>query len=280
MELTMRAEHRHELKTNELAELIGEVPIWVKQHLRTIIYVSAVVVFVAGYYVYYRYQTTVVARREQANLTSFMAQLPMQKMQIARAQVEGEDASFALSQMANSLQNIAGETKQDAVAALAIIKEAEILRTELHFRVGTLSQQDLVNQLTRAKAEYTKAIDIYLKRNPDPTLSAMAKFGLGLCEEELGNSEQARKIYNEVATSGEYEGTPAAAAAKRRLAVMNYFNQTISLKPAPKPPVAVSQQQNAGAQLQPTPPAEAGQTPSTIPQVELAPEANTQGLIP
>ncbi|MCJ7728616.1 MAG: hypothetical protein MUO27_01860, partial [Sedimentisphaerales bacterium] len=61
----MRAEHRHELKTNELAEWLNNLPIWAKQNLRIIIYVSAVVVIVAVSYLYHRYQKTVVAGREQ-----------------------------------------------------------------------------------------------------------------------------------------------------------------------------------------------------------------------
>jgi tetratricopeptide (TPR) repeat protein len=230
----MRAEHRHELKTNELAEWLGNLPIWAKQNLRMIIYASAVVVIVAASYLYHRYQKTVVAGREQTAMTGLLAyQLPEQKRQIANTQAQGMDVSYMLLQMANDLDGIAGNTKEDAVAAMVLIKEAEILRTELQFRPGTVSQQDLTNQINQAKENYTKALDTYLKRSPNRSLEALANLGLGLCEEELGDFDQARKIYNEVAANAAFEGTTAAAAAKQRLTSMDFFKQKLVLKPAP-----------------------------------------------
>ena len=44
----MKSEHRHELKTNELAEWIAHLPQWTRENLRTIIYVSVVAVLVIG----------------------------------------------------------------------------------------------------------------------------------------------------------------------------------------------------------------------------------------
>ena len=264
MELIMRAEHRHELKTNELAEWIGSLPEWAKQHQRTIFYVSLVVVVGAAYYFYYQYQNKVVAKREQGALTNLIAQIPMQKEQIARVQSAGQDRSFELLQMASALENIANESKQDTIAALAFIKEAEILRSELHLRFGVINPQDFANQTNRAKEIYQKVLDTYLKRTPDASLEAMAKLGLGLCDEDVGNLEQARKIYEEVATGPAYEGTTAAAAAKQRLQKMDFFTRKLVLKNEPAPARSNAQlfQQEAN---QPA-------------QVGAAVEANAQGL--
>ena len=52
----MKSEHRHELKTNELAEWLGNFPQWAKENLRMIIYVTVVIVAVAGVYVWNNYQ--------------------------------------------------------------------------------------------------------------------------------------------------------------------------------------------------------------------------------
>ncbi len=249
----MRAEHRHELKTNELAEWLGNLPIWAKQNLRMIIYVSAVVVIIALSYLYHRYQKTVVAKREQTAATGLMAQLPQQKAQIAQAQAQGVDVSYMLLQMADDLDNIAGNTKEDAVAAMTLIKEAEILRTELHFRLGTVSQQDLATQINRAKENYTKAINTYLKRSPNRSLEALANLGLGLCEEELGNFEEARKLYDEVATGAAFEGTTAAAAAKQRLTSMDFFKQKLVLEPAPAAAAESPAPPAGGTEIQPAP---------------------------
>jgi tetratricopeptide (TPR) repeat protein len=236
----MRAEHRHELKQNALAEWLFSLPDLAMQNLRTISYVSAVVVIVVAYIIWYRYQKTVVTAREQNAITSLLSQLPQQKAQIAQAQAQGMDVSYTLVQMANELDSIAGSSKKDAVAALALIKNAEILRTELHFRLGAISQQDLTNQVNRAKENYTKALDV-LKRSPNKTLEAMAKLGLGLCEEEIGNFDQAKVLYNEIATATQYQGTTPAAAAKRRLETMDLFKQKIVLQPEPKAAPAVTE---------------------------------------
>ena len=189
----MKAEHRHELKTNELAVWLGNLPAWANQNLRTIIYVTVVVVLVLASFFYYRYQKTVVAAREQGNLTTLLSQLPQQKAYIAQKQMRGEDNAFTLLNLTDGFDSIAKSASSDAVAAMALIKNAEIMRTELQFRFGSVSQQDIATQIGKAKENYTKALDIYLKRSPNPPLEAIAKVGLGLCEEELGNPDASEK---------------------------------------------------------------------------------------
>ena len=230
----MKAEHRHELKTNELAEWLGNLPNWANQNLKTVIYVLVVVVIVLASSFYYRYQKTSVAEREQNNLTAIVSHLPQQKAFIAQKQIENQDNAYMLFQLTDELDSIAKNTSNDAIAATALIKSAEVLRTELHFRFGAVSQQDITTQIGKAKDYYTKALDTYLKRSPNPTLEAVAKNGLGLCEEELGNPDAARKLYQEVATGAAYEGTAPVAAAKQRLVAMDSFPEKIVLKPMPK----------------------------------------------
>ena len=248
----MKAEHRHELKTNELAAWLGNLPVWANQNLRTIIYVTVVVVLVLASFFYYRYQKTVVAAREQGNLTTLLSQLPQQKAFIAQKQMKGEDNSFTLLNLTDGLDSIAKSASSDAVAAMALIKNAEIMRTELQLRFGSISQQDIATQIGKAKENYTKALDTYLKRSPNTSLEALAKIGLGLCEEELGNPDGARKLYQEVATGAAFEGTVPAAAAKQRLVAMDSFTEKLVLKPMPRPKiqmqVPVVREPNAPAQ--------------------------------
>jgi hypothetical protein len=247
----MKAEHRHELKTNDLALWLNNLPTWASQNLRVILYVSVVVVLVLASSIYYRYQKTVVAVREQENLTTLLSQLPQQKAYVAQRQSQGDDNAFMLLSMIDGLDSIAKTSSNDAVVAIALIKEAEILRTELQMRFGTVSQQDVATPINKAKDLYSKALT-RLGRNPNPTLEAIAKTGLGLCEEELGNPDAARKLYQEVATGAAYEGTAPAAAAKQRLAAMDSFTEKLVLKSMPKakmqmqPPVV--REPNAPAQ--------------------------------
>ncbi|GAI87402.1 unnamed protein product, partial [marine sediment metagenome] len=62
-----------------------------------------------------------------------------------------------------------------------------------------------------------------------------AKFGLGLCEEELGNFVEARQIYSDIAANSDFEATTAAAAAKRRLNTMAGYQQKVVFKKSSEP---------------------------------------------
>jgi len=230
----MKTEHRHELKTNELAEWLINSPQWAKENITMIIYVTAAVVLIAASYLYYRHQKYTVSARKRGELTELISRMPQNKLEIIQSQNKGVDNSYVLIQAADNLQSAAQSAKSNQTAALALIKQAETLRTELHYRPGAIPQQDLKIQIDKAKTSYTEAID---KASGNPSLIAAAKFGIGLCEEELGNFTEAKQIYNSVAADQSFEGTAAAAAAKQRLATMADYEKKIVFKPAPKPAV-------------------------------------------
>jgi len=229
----MKSEHRHELKTNELAEWLSNLPQWSKENLTTIIIILAVIVAASAFYVRYRYRKSAVAQ-EQLEFTNLLNQLSASKMQVLNAQAQGTDLSFMLIPQANSLGAFAQNAKSDQMAALALIKQAEALRTELHYRPGTVSEQDVTAQINQAKAAYTEAIK---KSLTNASLTAAAKFGLGLCEEELGNFEKAQQTYKDIVSN--FDGTVANAAAKHRLDTMADYKQKVIFKPAPTTPVAL-----------------------------------------
>jgi tetratricopeptide (TPR) repeat protein len=271
----MKAEHRHDLKTNELAQWLFNLPDWAQKNLRTIIYVTVVAVLALGSFFYHRYQTTVVRNREQAAVTGLVAQIPMQQSQIAQAASQGTDVSYTFLQTASELKNFAQTSRQEIIKALALIKEAQILRAELQFRQGTVTRQDIESQVNKAKDDYTEALT-YLKETPNQSLEAMARFGLGLCEEDLGNYEQAKAIYKEMAEDSQLAGTIGAVAAKNRLETMDsYINTKIALKSAPPAPVTA-------APAEPTEELPYGPRRSLVSNLEaepqpaqLAPEMNT-----
>jgi hypothetical protein len=229
----MKAEHRHELRTNELAEWLSNLPQWTKENLKTIIFVSVLIVGLAALYIWRIYGKNVVQVRKQLEFTSLLNQLSGSKMQILRAQAQGRDLSFTLLQPASDLGTFAQTANNDRMAALALIKQAEALRTELHYRPGAVSKQDLTAQINQAKASYADAIE---KSSFNPSLMAKAKFGLGLCEEELGNFAGAEQIYRDIAANPNLEGTVAAVQAKHRLDTMTDYKQKVVFKPSPKKP--------------------------------------------
>jgi len=233
----MKSDHRHELKTNELAEWLGNLPEWTKENLVTIIAVVVVVAVAGALYGWRLYSRNVLLVQEQAEFTDLLNQISGGKMQILQGQEsQGRDFSFLLLQPANNLQAFAKKTSHKRMAAMALIKRAEALRAELHY--GSVEEQYLANQTNLAKASYTEA----LEQCPTvPSLAAKAKFGLGLCEEELGNFGQARQAYQDITANTDFENTLVAVQAKRRLQTMADYQQNIVFKPAPKIPESMTQ---------------------------------------
>lgn len=238
----MRPEHRHELKTNELAQWLSNLPQWAKENLRMIIYVSVVVILVAAAYFWKIYQKNVVLAGEQFEFTNLTGSFPSSKMRILQAQSQGVDYSFILINTANNLQTVARNTKNDLMAALALIKRAEALRTELHYRLGTVSQKDITDQINRAKNSYNEALSRLTaakeKGEMNPSLMAMTNFGLGLCEEELGNFDKAGQIYRDITTNPQFEPTTTTDQAKLRLEMMADYQSKVVFAPPPKPTTA------------------------------------------
>ena len=100
----MKSDHRHELKTNELAEWLSHLPQWTKENLTTIIMVCVVIVVGIGIYTWRVYNVNVVQVQEHAEFTNLINQLAGAKMQILQARDQGRDSSFMLLQPAKGLQ--------------------------------------------------------------------------------------------------------------------------------------------------------------------------------
>ncbi len=228
----MKSEHRHELKTNELAEWIANFPQWAQENMNSIIYVAVCIIFVAGIYFYYGWYNTRMLDEEQRNFTGLLNMVMQGKVGIIQSQSQGYDSSSLLFSPARDLRTVSQKTKNSQMGALALIKSGDALRMELHYRLVIASPQEADGQINNAKSAYTDAI---AKAAGNNVLTAQAKLGLGLCEEELGNFEQAKQIYSEIASNPDYKYTIAAAQAKDRLGTMDDYKQKVVFK-APPPP--------------------------------------------
>jgi len=240
----MRPEHRHELKTNELAEWLVNLPQWAKENAKSLICVTALIATVAGFYAWRAYQKNVVIVNKQLELTSLINEITNTKPTIIKAQAKGFDTSYNLLTIADKLKAFAGKTKNRQMSALALIKAGDAIRTELHYRAGAPSQQDITGQITKAATCYTDALT---KTSQNPSLTASAKFGLGLCAEEIGNYRQAEQIYRNITEADDFKSTVAAAQAKLRLeALADYQKKITFYTPAEKksvsPPVRLDEQ--------------------------------------
>jgi hypothetical protein len=246
-----------------------------------VIYISVVAVLVAGSALWYWRKKNVGSVQEQIEFTNLIARLSQNKMQILMAQPRGVDTSYMLIETALALETTAGSAKDEQMAALALIKRAEALRAGLHYRQQTVSQADVRTAINEAKTAYTRALE---KAVTNPSLTAMARFGLGLCEEEVGNFDGAQQIYRDIVTNGDFEGTTTVAKAKQRLETMADYKQKIIFKAAPKPkqpPADFLQQPTDLLQppipLRPIEPNLLPQEPNrvlVIPDVKYGPEPN------
>ncbi|HUT28590.1 MAG TPA: tetratricopeptide repeat protein [Sedimentisphaerales bacterium] len=229
----MKAEHRHELKTNELARWIADMPDWAKKNFKIIGVAALVVVLAAGSYLYFRYQRSIVSAREQLRLTELAARrLSQHKRDILSAQNRVGDLAYLLLQLAENLQDFARSAEDGDRAALALIKRGETLRAELHYRPRTVSRQDIAAQIERARQSYREALE---KSSSNPLLKGMANFGLGLCQEELGNFDEAKQIYQAIVENAEFEGTTVVVQAKQRLETMGDYRKDVVFGAAARP---------------------------------------------
>jgi predicted negative regulator of RcsB-dependent stress response len=254
-EKEMKSDHRHELKTNELAEWLGNLPEWTKENLVTIIIVIVVIAVAGALYGWRLYSRNVLLAQEETEFTNLLNQVSNSKMQILQGQQsQGRDFSFVLLQPAKNLQTFAQKTNHKRMAALALIKRAEALRAELHY--GNVEKQYLIDQTNLAKASYAEALE---KCPTIPSLAGSAKFGMGLCEEELGNFDQARQTYQDIAGNSDFKNTLAITRAKRRLETMADYEQNIVFEPAPKVPESTTR----------TIPPGTGELPNIIPPFNI-----------
>jgi len=227
----MKSDHRHELKTNELAEWLGNLPQWAKENVAIIVIVLVVIAGAAAFYIWKGHTKSEEVNKQLA-FTTLLYQVPRAKDEIIRAQAQGADRSFMLFKPADNLRAFAEGTDDDNMAAFALIKRAEALRMELHYRLGTVNSRDFEAQITMAKESYIAAME---KSSSNPSFMAAAKFGLGLCAEELGNFDKARQIYRDITEGPDFESTITAAQARQRLDTMADYSQKVVFRPAPKP---------------------------------------------
>lgn len=272
----MDSKHRHELMHNELADWIGKAPELAKTYRSQIIGVILVIIGLISWPMLNRWRqdSDFVAK---AQVTEQIDAVEMGKYMAMQAYSSKPDSNTLAA--ANSLlvaaNNLADEAKKAPtadLAALALVKRGQALRTELLLKKEMVSQDIVNSQIKQAQDAYQEA----LSKATSPAVKVMAQFGLGLCSEELGQLEQAKDLYQKIADDAAYIGTPLIAMAKERIAKMGDNNAKYTFVDAPKPvPAAVNPQtQMAPAPAQPV--AEpAAATP--VPATEKTPqEPNTQ----
>jgi tetratricopeptide (TPR) repeat protein len=277
----MKPEERHELKTNELADWIADFPQWVKENVWTIVgivLIAAALLYsgiIKSALVYLNlYHPAYAISRAQIEMSQLTGQLEMAKLRMVASKSQTPQNLVLIRSTADRLDAIVGQLNTPEHAAFALIKEGEALRAELHYAATDFAKDPnaLEFQINKAKNCYQLAME---KAGSDSLLAAMAQFGLGLCQEELGNFEEAQKIYHEIAMNEKYAGTAVMPMARDRIADMADYKGKFVFVETPKPAIepslplgprieAVPKQQVPAAAPQPAPakPAETNSAPN------------------
>ena len=233
----MKSERRHELATNELADWVMHFPEFVRKNRSTIIIIAILVVAI-GIYSFYYYTSGTGTDRNREKLTSYLERANRSKEETVQGRIQGLGISDEFFITAKQLEALAMELEltSPVSSAMALIKQAEIIRTELHYRAEEVTADIFRYQIGQAKTIYQKAMD---KAPDNATISGMAKFGLGLCAEELGDFEGAMKIYQEISTDPRYKTSLCAARAQLRAKTMDdYKGEVFFTKAVPEPEAA------------------------------------------
>jgi tetratricopeptide (TPR) repeat protein len=176
------------------------------------------------------YQKKVVSVNEKIRLTRLLSELYQNRLAIIEQQGQGVDMSYMILQTANRLNDFAQTAGKPDIASLALIKYADAIRMELHYRMGGTDNQTVSSQIAKAKTAYQQAAE---KASDNASLRATATFGLGLCEEELQNFDKAKEIYKQIVDEPEFETTIAKASAQHRLKIMDDYRQMVAFKTPP-----------------------------------------------
>jgi tetratricopeptide (TPR) repeat protein len=266
----MKSEERRELKTNELADWIMNFPEWAKENTGTIAYVIVLLIIVAVVAYIKWYRPAHATSREQLEMSALVSQLEIAKLQLVASKSTTPQNPEMIRTVADRLDSIAVLLTQPEYAALALIKRGEALRAELHYAPVDFAKDPnaLAFQIDKARNCYQQALE---KADGNPQLEAAAQFGLGLCQEELGNFEDAQRIYQDIIKNENYAGTAIWPMARDRSADMADYKGKFVFIEKPKP-AAPAPSMPLGPRIQPAPQAP---TPTPAPAPVKPAETNS-----
>ena len=247
----MKAKDRHRLKTNELAQTLGNMLDYIRKHGNRIltIVVIALVVVVGGGLLLKSWSKGQQSQQKllyaQLRETSIMLEASMQQAVAAlQAQATADPTQplptpialpYDVEANSQALGNLAQQAQGSAVGRTALLHQAEVIRSTLFF-----SDQDL--SLNQKQQLYTQVTDIYnriLQQYPEETwVVGVAQMGLALIAEDMGQWDQAQQIYEEIIADadGIFAGTVFPLQAQRRLNIRDDISSLIEFPLTPPLP--------------------------------------------
>ncbi len=179
----------------------------------------------------------ILNRKKQASFTKERIETTNLITQMERGKIESRNAgpadfTGAFIASATALENVAGQAKNDATKALALIKRGQAFITDLHYKGEEVEKEVIASHIKQARGAYKRAITA---AKGHKTLTAMANFGLGLCAEEVGEYYKAAEIYKAIAANADFAGTVYPPRAEHRLAIMGDHSDKFVFAKAPEP---------------------------------------------
>lgn len=264
----MDADHRHELKQNDLEEfLTHSKEFWAKWGNFITIVVLVVVVSVTGYRFY---QSRQVSAQEKALADLLSAATPEAYRDLAR-----ESDNPVVRTMANLrgadmilLQLSMPEPPNDGPGQGSDGKPA----TDQKPDATPMDPAEREKRLSQAASMYRQVIE----QSPHVLYAFNARLGLAAVAESLGQWDDAAAEYQRVATDAAATYPAIAGQAATRLELLDRLKMPLTFAPEPPPP-ADKPQTNAGTEAMPqvTAPVETSQTTPESAPVAVDPPAET-----
>lgn len=228
--VNMKSEERHHLKTNDLAETISHVPDYIKQYgSRALTAVIVILMIAVGYSWYNRVSTANKMERygrlqELLSSPDQLQQLAMRHAHAMAADSEGEQAvdmatleGYNTDTLKRGLSELAENAKGTSVGAIALITQAETVRSELYFSDQAITAADKEKLISSATQLYQKALQDYAS---DASTVLSAKLGLAMLAEDKRDWDAAGQQYQAIISEGEAQflGLAGVLTAQSRLA--------------------------------------------------------------
>ncbi|MBN1846324.1 MAG: hypothetical protein JW810_11615 [Sedimentisphaerales bacterium] len=221
----MKAERRHQLKTNELAQKLSELPAYLREHGKYLVLVVVglvVVLVIAGFVWRQRGRSAQKQNQQLQQAFADFSDLQAQAMQRARIEPAEEDAPVTISAtydpaaVVGSLQQLSQEAQGKPIRMTSLLQEAEVVRSELFLSTRPLPQAQKEQIRQKAGQLYRQVIQEYATY---PVAVGLARLGLAELAEDEGNWREAESVYREISEDkdGFYAGTSLPAQAKHRL---------------------------------------------------------------
>jgi predicted negative regulator of RcsB-dependent stress response len=229
----MDAEERHELKTNELANLLVKLKDWSDKYLNTVLTVVALAALVWAGYRFWSW------RQENAVHAAWA--------EVSRANIRDLTAGDA---PLDQLRRVIADSPDPTVAAIARIRLA----------AGLVQRADEAGGEARLSEAATELRNVVSSGVSD-SLKAAALFKLASVCEGQRDLKAAREAYEQLVKTPVYDALPFKALAEDRLKTLDELATKVDLLPGsaplPVPPSAASAPTSA---------------PASVPTTQLAPQ--------